>query len=137
MTNAFEAGDINPANLGYVKHLQAALSPSSRHDFIDAAATYVKGIETLAINADVPKKCGPTITYAFLSVIAERLGERPPRCLTLSRGPTLTSCPKSLCRAGSAMRGYARIPQNGCFYGPTLGEMPRGTIAITWAFRQR
>lgn len=77
LTDAFEAGDIDPANFDHAKHVQVAFGLLSRHDFIDAASIYAKGIRTLATNAGAPKKFNMTITYAFLSVIAERLAGRP------------------------------------------------------------
>lgn len=48
-----------------------------KYDFIDASAVYAKGVRTIATKAGEPKKFNLTITYAFMSFIAERLAAQP------------------------------------------------------------
>ena len=73
VTIAFEAHAIDNATFGHAKHVQVAYDLLRKYDFIDAAAIYAKGIRTLAANAGAPDKFNLTITYAFMSLIAERL----------------------------------------------------------------
>ncbi len=78
VTQAFEAHDIDNASFGHGEHVRVAYDLLRKYDFIDAAATYAKGIRALAAKAGAPKKFNLTITYAFLSLIAERMdGTRP------------------------------------------------------------
>ncbi len=73
VTIAFEAHAIDNATFGHAEHVQVAYDLLRKYDFIDAAAIYAKGIRTLAANAGAPDKFNLTITYAFMSLIAERL----------------------------------------------------------------
>ncbi len=73
VTIAFEAHAIDNARFGHAEHVQVAYDLLHKYDFIDAAAIYAKGIRALAANAGAPDKFNLTITYAFMSLIAERL----------------------------------------------------------------
>lgn len=48
-----------------------------KFDFIEAAATYARGIRAIAAKAGSPEKFNLTITYAFMSLIAERMSADP------------------------------------------------------------
>lgn len=73
ITSAFEAHAIDNTTFGHAEHVQVAYDLLRKYDFIDAAAIYAKGIRTLAAKAGAPGKFNLTITYAFMSLIAERL----------------------------------------------------------------
>lgn len=73
ISNAFEAHAIDNTTFGHAEHVQVAYDLLRKYDFIDAAAIYAKGIRTLAAKAGTPDKFNLTITYAFMSLIAERL----------------------------------------------------------------
>ncbi len=73
ITSAFEAHTIDNTTFGHAEHVQVAYDLLRKYDFIDAAAIYAKGIRTLAVKAGAPDKFNLTITYAFMSLIAERL----------------------------------------------------------------
>ena len=45
-----------------------------KHDFIDATTRYAQSIRILATKAGAPRKFHTTITFAFMSLIAERMG---------------------------------------------------------------
>ncbi len=75
VTIAFEAHAIDNAMFGHAEHVQVAYDLLRKYDFIDAAAIYAKGIRALAVNACAPDKFNLTITYAFMSLIAERLSK--------------------------------------------------------------
>ncbi len=73
ITRAFEAHSIDNSTFGHADHVRVAYDLLRKYDFIDAAATYAKGIRTLAAKAGAPMKFNLTITYAFMSLIAERM----------------------------------------------------------------
>lgn len=73
ITRAFEAHAIDNTTFAHAEHIQVAFDLLRKYDFIDAAAIYAKGIRTLATNAGAPGKFNLTITYAFMSLIAERM----------------------------------------------------------------
>ncbi|RLJ99867.1 hypothetical protein [Ruegeria conchae] len=77
ITVAFEAHTIDNTKFGHAQHVQVAFDLLRKYDFIDAAAIYAKGIRTLATNAGAPGKFNLTITYAFMSLIAERMAQGP------------------------------------------------------------
>lgn len=73
LTRAFEADEIDNAAFRHAEHVTVAFGLLKRYDFIDAAAIYARGIRTLASKAGAPGKFNLTITYAFMSLIAERM----------------------------------------------------------------
>ena len=76
ITQAFEAHTIDNTMFSHAEHVQVAHDLLGRYDFIDAAATYAKGIRALATKAGAPHKFNLTITYAFMSLIAERMATK-------------------------------------------------------------
>lgn len=77
LTQTFEAHAIDNTTFGHRDHVQVAYDLLLKYDFIDAAAVYAKGIRALAENAGAPDKFNLTITYAFMSLIAERMARTP------------------------------------------------------------
>ncbi len=77
LTCAFEAQEIDVAVFHHAEHVRVAFDLLRKYEFIDAAATYAKGIRTLAENAGAADKFNLTITYAFMSLIAERMATAP------------------------------------------------------------
>ncbi|MEM9763316.1 MAG: hypothetical protein AAF968_12530 [Pseudomonadota bacterium] len=69
----FEDHNIDPATFHHAEHVYVAYGLLEKHDFIDAAALYAKGVRAIAAEAGAPEKFSLTITYAFMSVIAERM----------------------------------------------------------------
>ena len=69
----FEACDVDPAQFGHRQHIQAAYEMLHRYSFLDASAKYAQAINTIATRAGAPEKFNVTITFAFLSLIAERI----------------------------------------------------------------
>jgi len=74
VVTAFKAGDIDPAQFGHLDHVRVAYELLSRQDFFAAASDYASGIRLIAGKAGVPEKFNATITLAYLSLIAERMG---------------------------------------------------------------
>ncbi len=73
LTRAFEAHQIDNSTFDHPAHVQVAFELLNKYDFIDASAIYAKGIRALAAQAGAPDKFNLTITYAFMSLIAERM----------------------------------------------------------------
>ena len=77
VTRAFRDQSLDPAAFGHVDHIRVAFDLLQEGDFIDAAATYARGIQTLAARAGAADKFNLTITYAFMSLIAEAMTRTP------------------------------------------------------------
>ncbi|GLQ26412.1 hypothetical protein GCM10007927_12150 [Sulfitobacter pacificus] len=73
VTQAFEAHTIDNTMFRHAEHVQVAYDLLRKHDYMDAAMIYAKGIQALAAKAGAPQKFNLTITYAFMSLIAERM----------------------------------------------------------------
>ena len=74
---AFEAQEIDNTAFHHADHVRVAFDLLRKYDFIDAASIYAKGIRALATKAGAPRKFNLTITYAFISLIAERMDSNP------------------------------------------------------------
>ncbi len=77
LTRAFEAHEIDNSAFDHPAHVQVAFELLKKYDIIDASAIYAKGIRALAAKAGAPEKFNLTITYAFMSLIAERMDQAP------------------------------------------------------------
>ena len=73
ITRSFEAHELDNAAFHHADHVRVAHDLLCKYAFIDAVAIYAKGIKTLATKAGAPQKFNTTITYAFMSLIAERM----------------------------------------------------------------
>ena len=73
VTDDFRADKVDGATFSHQDHVRVAYDLLRSHDFIAAASLYAKGIKSLTTRAGVPEKLNLTITYAFLSVSAERM----------------------------------------------------------------
>ncbi|GLQ21186.1 hypothetical protein ACFFUB_06510 [Algimonas porphyrae] len=72
----FPTEAVDARQFGHRDHVRLAYRLLSQNDFIDAAAAYARGIQELATEAGAPEKFNLTITYAFMSVIAERMARK-------------------------------------------------------------
>lgn len=72
-TREFESHEQDPEMFKHNDHLRAAFEMLRAYDFIEASARYASNIRALAEKAGVPQKFNVTITYAFMSLIAERM----------------------------------------------------------------
>jgi hypothetical protein len=77
ITRAFQAHAIDSSRFHHAEHVRVAFDLLGTFDFIDAAATYAKGIRVIAAKAGAPEKFNLTVTYAFMSLIAERMAAMP------------------------------------------------------------
>ena len=69
---------LDPAEFDHRSHVVVGYELLSRHDFDTAYLTYVRHLKALTIRAGVPEKFNASITFAAMSVIAERIGLQPP-----------------------------------------------------------
>ncbi|MGI9400604.1 MAG: hypothetical protein ACR2O0_05070 [Rhizobiaceae bacterium] len=75
LTDAFEAHRIDNSTFRHKQHLQVAFELLGKYDFVEATSIYAQGIRTIATKAGAPQKFNTTVTFAFMSLIAERLKE--------------------------------------------------------------
>ena len=69
----FEAFEVNAAEFGHREHVQVAFEMLHKYSYIEACTRYSNTINTMAINAGASDKFNVTITFAYLSLIAERM----------------------------------------------------------------
>lgn len=69
----FEAFEVDPSKFGHRQHVQVAYEMLHKYGYLEACAKYANAINTIATNAGAPEKFNVTITFAFLSLIAERI----------------------------------------------------------------
>jgi hypothetical protein len=73
----FEALEVDPAEFGHREHLQVAFEMLHKYGYLDASSRYANAINTMATNAGAADKFNVTITFAYLSLIAERMHADP------------------------------------------------------------
>jgi hypothetical protein len=74
---ALDAGTLPPEAFRHRDHLGVAYEALRQDDFPAAWQRIERGIRALARRAGVPHKYNATITFAYLSAIAERMARRP------------------------------------------------------------
>ncbi len=70
--SAFLHGRVDNADFHHADHVRVAFEVVRRHDFLDAAQAYARGLRDIAMRAGNPNAYHETITIAFLALIAER-----------------------------------------------------------------
>lgn len=68
----FEQRQIAAPAFRHQDHVQVAFEMLGKYDFVDACARYASTIRAMAESVGVPEKFNATITFAFMSLIAER-----------------------------------------------------------------
>lgn len=93
LTRSFEAQNIDASAFRHRDHVGVAYEMLRNYDFMDATNRYAANIKSIAAKAGVPDKFNATITIAFLSLIAERMGatEHAGYDDFISRNPDLLS----------------------------------------------
>ncbi|NWG55018.1 MAG: hypothetical protein HXY28_15000 [Hydrogenophilaceae bacterium] len=86
---AFETGALDPRSFTHRAHVETAHALLRAAPFLDAAQRYMHGIAQLAARAGAPEKANLTITLAFLSAIAERMGDNEDAGALFLRHPEL------------------------------------------------
>jgi hypothetical protein len=74
---AFELGNIAPADFDHAAHLRAAFCLVRRDPFLEACIAMRNGLQDLARRAGRPGLYHETITLAFMSIVAQRVAGQP------------------------------------------------------------
>lgn len=77
LLGALETGRLDPAGFSHLDHVRAAHALLSGTEFFEAAHRYAAALRRLTEKAGVPEKYNATITFAFLSRMAEAMAARP------------------------------------------------------------
>ncbi len=75
--DAFEAGNLLPAEFDHRAHLRAAFCLVRRRPFLEACIAMRDGLRDIARRAGRPGLYHETITVAFMSIVAQRGADRP------------------------------------------------------------
>jgi len=73
LLRSFEARDLDAGGFRHLDHVAVAYEMLRKYDFMVAAAKYADNIRALADKAGARNKFNATITFAFMSLIAERM----------------------------------------------------------------
>ncbi|MHA1564156.1 MAG: hypothetical protein ACTSX7_02480 [Alphaproteobacteria bacterium] len=73
LTKSFEARDLNAGTFRHLDHVGVAYEMLRKYDFLEAAVRYGRNINIIATKASASDKFNTTITFAFMSLIAERM----------------------------------------------------------------
>lgn len=73
MLAALDAGTLQPGDFSHRDHVGVTVAALRQGDFYDALARIARGLQRLTRNAGVPGKFNATVTFAFVSLIAQRL----------------------------------------------------------------
>lgn len=70
---AMEAGTLDQNDFSHLDHIGVAVEALRKYGFFEAISRYANGLRVLTEKAGVPEKYNATITFASMSLIAERL----------------------------------------------------------------
>lgn len=73
MLAALDAGTLPAEGFTHRDHVGVTVAALKQGDFYDALARIARGLQRLAGNAGVPEKFNATVTFAFVSLIAQRV----------------------------------------------------------------
>lgn len=96
------ANDLDPADFAHRDHVGVAYEALAEHDFPEAVQRIYAGIRAMAERGGAPQKANATITWAFMSLIAERMGttQHDDAADFISKNP-------DLCHASAVARWYS------------------------------
>ena len=77
MLERFQRGEIDPGGFRHAEHVGVAYEALARHGFFKALQIYADGLMALVEKAGVPEKFNATVTFAYMSRIAERMHRQP------------------------------------------------------------
>ena len=67
------SGTLDPVEFRHLDHIGVTYEALARHEFFDAAYRMSSALRALAERAGVPEKFNATMTWAYMSLIAERM----------------------------------------------------------------
>lgn len=65
--------ELTPAGFSHADHIAVAFEALKRYHFFDALQNVANGLQALATRANAPTKFNATVTFACMSLIAERM----------------------------------------------------------------
>ena len=68
----FQRFKISTPKFGHKEHVEIAYEMLCKYEFVDACARYARTIRAIAVQHGAAEKYNATLTFAFMSVIAER-----------------------------------------------------------------
>lgn len=68
----FEAFEISAPDFHHEDHIRVAFQMLDSYEFVEACSRYANTIEAMADGVGAPEKFNVTITFAFMSLVAER-----------------------------------------------------------------
>lgn len=71
--DALQNGTLDPHEFSHMDHVGVAVEALGKFGFFEAVSRYANGLRGLTEKAGVPEKFNATITFASMSLIAERL----------------------------------------------------------------
>lgn len=71
-------GTLEPGGFGHAEHVAVAHAALTRFEFFEAARVIGDGLRALAARAGAAEKFNATVTFAFMSLIAERMAAGAP-----------------------------------------------------------
>lgn len=77
LLEALSAASLDPRGFSHAQHIIAAREALRTHEFFDAVRVVADGLRALARRHGVPDKYNATLTFAFMSLIAERTAAQP------------------------------------------------------------
>ena len=77
LLDLFEAVDVDTTTFHHPEHVHVAFAMLNKYSYLDACEKYARTIKAMAIKADAPEKFNLTITFAFMSLIADRKSQTP------------------------------------------------------------
>lgn len=109
LLETFMNDTVAPQDFDHRAHVSVAYELLRRHDFATAHATYVTHLKALTQRAGVPEKFNASITFAAMSVVAERMhnADTPDDTLDETVDAFLTRNP-DLLEARTLLRGYSK-----------------------------
>ena len=70
--DALEADTLDPSDFSHLDHVGVAVEALRKYGFFEAVSRYANALRVLTDRAGVPEKYNATITFASMSLIAER-----------------------------------------------------------------
>ena len=77
LVERFEALTLAPADFGHREHVRVAFAMLRDADFGEAAVRYRRALRAFAAAAGAATKYHETITWAYLTVVHQRMAEHP------------------------------------------------------------
>lgn len=119
MFENFERGEIDPGSFRHADHVGVAYEALRQYGFFKALQIYAQGLMALVEKAGVPEKFNATVTFAYMSAIAERMHRQP----SVSAADFIAANPELL--SGEALSRYSpvRLQSNVARQVPLLPDL--------------